>query len=39
MQVMVRMTPRQAAKVQRAAKQRGATVSAIMREAVEEMIG
>jgi len=38
-QVMVRMTPRQAAQVQRMAKQRGETVSAIMREAVENMAG
>jgi len=36
-EIKVRMTPRQAAQVQRMAKQRGETVSAIMREAVENM--
>jgi len=35
-QVMVRMTPTQAAKVQRMAQRRGVTVSQVMREAVEE---
>lgn len=36
-QVMVRMTPTQAAKVKRIAQRRGVTVSHVMREAVEQV--